>query len=149
MKFFGLERVESPIQSGDEGIQDLHILPEGIAFVARDPEVGSATHTACSCYSCPILNWDWEGPEARSRYELSRYRGLGGSISSPVQDTKNGHLAFLSKKKDGYGFDKNRIIYIPFQAGKPYEIFESADGKGLWELSPLAISFAPGPLLLI
>lgn len=148
MLFFGLERVESPISPLEEGMRDFDILPDCIVFIAKDPEVNGATNTACSCYFCPMLRWDI--PDRKPPYEVWRYRGLGGAIMSPVLEKQHRSLAFLSRKNDGYGSDKNRIIYIGFLGSDDvHEVFQSGDGEGQWELSPSALSFASDGSLLI
>jgi hypothetical protein len=62
---------------------------------------------------------------------------------------KNQPIAFLSQKRDGKA-DKNHIIYIPAPGSYDvYKIFTSANGNGLWDLSPSTISFRNNHTLLI
>jgi hypothetical protein len=63
---------------------------------------------------------------------------------------ENRPIAFISQKRDGHTADKYRIMYIPLPLFENvYEIFASADGNGLWDLSPCAISFGNNGTLLI
>ncbi|RHZ45435.1 alpha/beta hydrolase family protein [Aspergillus thermomutatus] len=144
MIFAGLEGLESPMSplGGEETSREFEINPFAMVFVARDREVNSATHTACSCYVQPVERWDQQNRDLI--YQVWRYRGLGGAISSLAVDKsdENRPVVFLSQKRDGNKADKNRIIYIPAPGSYDvYEIFASADGNGLWDLSPCAISF--------
>ncbi|KAF7154939.1 hypothetical protein CNMCM5623_003197 [Aspergillus felis] len=152
MIFAGLEGLESPISplGGEESSREFEILPFAMVFVARDREVNSATHTACSCYYQPVERWDKQNRDPI--YQVRRYKGLGGAISSLAVDKsdENRPIALLSQKRDGNKADKNRIIYIRAPGSHDaYEIFASADGNGLWDLSPYAISFGNNGTLLI
>ncbi|GFF30567.1 probable dipeptidyl-peptidase 5 [Aspergillus udagawae] len=152
MIFAGLEGLESPMSplGGEETSREFEINPFGMVFVARDREVNKATHTACSCYVQSVERWDQQNRDLI--YPVWRYRGLGGAISSLAVDKSDESrpIAFLSQKRDGNKADKNRIIYIPAPGSYDvYEIFASADGNGLWDLSPCAISFGNNRTLLI
>ncbi|KAF7131275.1 hypothetical protein CNMCM5793_004389 [Aspergillus hiratsukae] len=101
--------------------------------------------------SLPVRNKSSSDPDPVV-YRPWRYRGLGGAISSLAvnQTNENRPIVFLSQKTDGDKPDKNRIIYIPLPMyEKTYEIFASADGNGLWDLSPCAVSFGNNTKLLI
>ena len=136
----GLAGVESPIPPLG-GSEDFVVSPNAIAFVAKDPELNPATHTACSCYYCPIFNWTSEaGVQAIQVRKVAT--NLQGAMSSPALSSDGSSLALLVMREDGYESDKNRIVYVPNPwSGELFEIFESLDGEGLWDLSPAALSF--------
>lgn len=137
----GLHGVESPIPPFG-GSTDFDISPSAIVFVARDPELNPAVHTSCICYYCPIFDWTATlvGVQA---VRVKKLTNLLGAMSSPALTSDGSSIAVLSMKEDGYESDKNRLLYIPNPwTGEMYEVFESADGKGQWDLSPSAVSFA-------
>ncbi|OJJ46244.1 hypothetical protein ASPZODRAFT_97960 [Penicilliopsis zonata CBS 506.65] len=139
----GLAGVESPIPPFG-GTGDFDLSPTAIVFVARDPEVSPATHTACACYYCPMFSWTGlSTAQQQEDVKIHRVSKLDGAMSSPVLSSDGGSLAVLVMQEDGYESDKNRIMYVPNPwNGELVEIFESPDGRGLWDLSPSAISFA-------
>ncbi|KAF4163605.1 hypothetical protein CNMCM6936_000524 [Aspergillus lentulus] len=152
MIFAGLEGLESPMSplGGEESSREFEICPFAVVFITRDKEVNNATHTACSCYVQPVERWDQQNRDPI--YPARRYRGLGGAISLVTVDKsdENRPIAFISQKRDGHTADKYRIMYIPLALFENvYEIFASADGNGLWDLSPCAISFGNNGTLLI
>ncbi|KAL3459820.1 Alpha/Beta hydrolase protein [Aspergillus heterothallicus] len=150
MSFFnlGLLEVENVPASELEKCQEFFVNPFVILFVGKDPEVDPATHTACSCYACPMMTWD-AFPIPDNYYKAFRHRGLGGKISSPYAEPDGG-IVFLSQKKDGYAADKNRIVLVGHMSSARYtELFASNDGEGLWDLSPSAVSFASDRTMLI
>ncbi|KAJ5777056.1 Oligopeptidase family protein [Penicillium odoratum] len=135
----GLTGVESPIPPFG-GTSDFDISPTAIAFVAKDPGLNPATHTACSCYYTPMFSWT---SMSTSEIKTCKVAGLQGAMSSPVLSSDGSSIALLAMKEDGYESDKNRILYVPNPwNGEMIEVFGSSDGKGLWDLSPSALSFA-------
>ncbi|KAL5042135.1 Alpha/Beta hydrolase protein [Aspergillus fruticulosus] len=151
MVYFDLGNVSvnsKPDENSQEICRDFCISPWVILFTARDPELDEATHTAGSCYSCPML--DWSGlivPD--DYYKAFRHRGLGGACFSPAV-SRGGSVAFLAQKQDGYAADKNRVLIVTDnQKGTYKEIFASADGKGQWDMSPFRVSFAVDGTLLL
>ncbi|KAL2794133.1 Alpha/Beta hydrolase protein [Aspergillus keveii] len=144
----GALSVENVPDSDLEECRDFFLCSWIILFVAKDPEVDPATHTACSCYICPMMTWDGY-PIPDDYYKASRQRGLGGKISSPYADP-DGKIMFLSQKQDGYAADKNRIVTVPDMSSEGCnELFESDDGAGSWDLSPSAVWYASDKTLLI
>ncbi|KAJ5134785.1 acylamino-acid-releasing enzyme [Penicillium atrosanguineum] len=147
MEYFKLGDIELD-GSIDEDSLDFFKDTYHIAFVAKDLESDPSTHTNSSCYLCLMMGWAGS-PPTDEYYHAWRYRGLGGTICSPAINA-GGTVALLCKKEDGYAADKNRIVLVTnFQTGESREIFASADGKGQWNLSPSAISFASTESLLI
>lgn len=135
----GLAGVESPIPPFG-GTGDFDISPSAIVFIAKDPKLNPATHTSCSCYYAPMFSWT---SMSVSDVTLCKVAGLQGAMSSPVLSSDGGSIALLTMQKDGYESDKNRILYVPNPwNGEMIEVFESSDGKGLWDLSPSVVSFA-------
>ena len=135
----GLPGVESPIPPmGGSG--DFDISPSAIVFVAKDPGANPALHTSCSCYYCPMFSWtSLSGPQIKA-YKV---QALVGAMSSPVLSSDGSSIALLTMGQDGYESDKNRILYVPNPwNGEMIEVFRSDDGKGQWDLSPSAVSFA-------
>lgn len=135
----GLTDVEAPIPPFG-GTDDFDISPNAVVFVAKDPAVNKATHTACVCYYCPMPSWtDLSTREAK----IYQMKGLEGAMSSPVLSNDGGAIVFLAQEKDGHEADKNRIIFVPNPwSGQLLEVFKSKDGKGAWPLSPGSVSWA-------
>lgn len=136
----GLAGVESPIPPFG-GTGDFDISPSAIAFIAKDPGLDPATHTACSCYYAPMFSWTSlsSTPDAK----ICKVEGLKGAMASPVLSADGSSIAVLAMQKDGYESDKNRILYVPNPwNGEMIEVFASADGKGQWTHSPSAVSFS-------
>ncbi|KAJ5591808.1 uncharacterized protein N7459_002177 [Penicillium hispanicum] len=135
----GLTGIEAPIPPFG-GTGDFDISPSAIVFVAKDPKLNPATHTSCSCYYAPMFSWT---SLSVSDAKLCKVTALQGAMSSPVLSSDGGSIALLAMQEDGYESDKNRILYVPNPwNGEMIEVFESSDGKGLWNLSPSAVSFA-------
>lgn len=137
----GLTGVECPMgQLGGAG--DFAVSPKAIAFVAKDPELGPATHTACSLYYFPMFSWT---SLSTSGVKACQLKGLQGAMSSPVLSSDGNSVAVLSMREDGYEADKNRILYVPDPwNGEMIEVFASEDGEGSWDSSPSGLSFAQG-----
>jgi pre-mRNA-splicing helicase BRR2 len=135
----GLTGVEAPIPPFG-GTDHFDISPDAVVFVAKDPSVDPATHTACICYYCPMPSWT----EVSARdAKICRFQGLEGAMTSPVLSADGSAIVFLAQEKDGHEADKNRIIYVPNPwGGQLVEIFKSKDGKGQWDLSPSSVSWS-------
>ncbi|CEO58586.1 hypothetical protein PMG11_03298 [Penicillium brasilianum] len=147
MKYFNFGELESD-GSFDGDSLDFINGNYNILFVAKDPRSDQSTHTASSCYLCPMTNWTGS-PPTDQYYHAWRYHGLGGYISSPTVNA-GGTVALLCKKKDGDAADKNRIVLVTnFQTGESKEFFASADGTGEWNLSPSSGSFVFNGSLLV
>lgn len=135
----GLIGVESPIPPFG-GTGDFDISPSAIVFIAKDPGLNPATHTACSCYYAPMFSWT---SMSTAEVKIYKVNALQGAMSSPVLSSDGSSIALLAMREDGYESDKNRILYVPNPwSGEMIEVFESADGQGLWDLSPSALWFA-------
>ncbi|KAL4888638.1 oligopeptidase family protein [Aspergillus ambiguus] len=135
----GLTGVESPIPPFG-GTGDFDISPSAIVFVAKDPRLNPATHTSCSCYYCPMFSWT---SMDQIKTKVHAMKGLEGAMSSPVLSSDGSSIALLAMRTDGYESDKNRILYVPNPwNGEMIEAFSSADGEGLWPLSPYGLKFS-------
>lgn len=84
--------------------------------------------------------------------------GLEGSATSPVFSPDGKKIAALYQKIDGYESDKNRItVFLNIvpdegqeQSADGVELLHSDDGKGAWDRSPSAVSWAvDGSSLLV
>lgn len=137
----GLDGVESPIPPFG-GTDHFDISPNAVVFVAKDPKLDPATHTACVCYYCPMFSWTDIG--AREAAKVCRLNPpLEGAMTSPVLSSDGSAIVFLAQKTDGYESDKNRIVYVPNPwSGQLIEVFGTSDGVGQWDLSPSAVSWA-------
>ncbi|KAJ5142618.1 acylamino-acid-releasing enzyme [Penicillium bovifimosum] len=107
MEYFKFGELESDGSFDDDSL-DFFKDTWHILFVAKDPESDQSTHTASSCYLCPMMAWTGFPPPDEC-YHAWRFRGLGGTISSPTVNA-GGTVALLCKKEDGYAADKNRIV---------------------------------------
>lgn len=135
----GLTGVESPIPPFG-GTGDFDISPSAIVFIAKDTNLDPATHTSCSCYYAPMFSWT---SMSVADAKICKVTALQGAMSSPVLSADGGSIALLAMREDGYEADKNRILYVPNPwNGEMIEVFESTDGKGQWDSSPSAVSFA-------
>jgi hypothetical protein len=150
MDYFNLGAlsVENVPNSDLEECREFFLCSWAILFVGRDREVDPSTHTACSCYICPMMTWDGY-PIPDDYYKATRQWGLGGKISSPYADP-DGRIMFLSQKQDGYAADKNRIVAVAGVSSEGCtELFASEDGACSWDLSPSAVWYASDRTLLI
>jgi pre-mRNA-splicing helicase BRR2 len=135
----GLSDVEAPIPPFG-GTGDFDISPDAVVFIAKDPALNPATHTACVCYYCPMMSWtDFSKRDAK----ICQFKGLEGAMGSPVLSKDGSSIVFLAMEKDGHEADKNRIIFVPNPwSGELFEVFKSEDGKGQWDLSPSSVSWS-------
>jgi pre-mRNA-splicing helicase BRR2 len=140
MAVTGLDGVEAPI-SPFGGTDNFDISPSAIVFVAKDPDLNPATHTACVCYYCPMFSWT--DISIRREAKICRLTALEGAMTSPVLSSDGSSIVFLAMKTDGYESDKNRIVYVPNPwGGEMIEVFQTSDGEGQWDLSPSAVSWS-------
>ena len=140
--------LESPIPPfGGKDNFDLSV--NGIGFVAKDPELNPSTNTKSDLY---FLSVDTFAEEATYSQPIKYGKeGFKGASSSPTLSPDSNSVAFLQMKENGYESDKNRIflsdLTIPSTA---VELFESDDGKGLWDKSPSSVGWSSdGKALLL
>lgn len=140
--------LESPIPSFG-GKDHFDISVNGIGFVAKDPELNPATNTKCDFYYVSIDT----SAEEPAYSEPKKYgkEGIEGASSSPVLSPDGNSAAFLQMKENGYESDKNRILLSDLTTqSMTVELFESNDGKGLWDKSPGSVGWSSdGKVLLL
>ncbi len=91
------------------GTDHFDISSQGIAFVAKDPELDPATHTKCNLYFVKRQDlMDMSTPEV-IKIDVP---GIDGAATSPSFSPDGRSLALLKMKTDGYESDKNRIILV-------------------------------------
>jgi dipeptidyl aminopeptidase/acylaminoacyl peptidase len=114
----------------------------GIAFVAKDPDINPAINTKCNFYYLPISDFT-AATSGKPRF-IGKVNGLNGAAASPVLSPDGRGAAFLKMKLNGYESDKNRIILIPdlSDLGTTAEVYQSDDGKGSWDRSPSELQWS-------
>lgn len=137
----GLKGVETPIPPFG-GTDHFDIHANAVAFVAKDPDLLPATHTAVVLYYIPISSWTEHSVGKAKEVHL---KGLKGAKSSPRLSADGKSIVLLAQEKDMYESDKNRIVLVrnPQNGHSPdaVEVFASKDGKGQWDRSPSAVSW--------
>ncbi len=140
--------LESPIPPfGGKDHFDLSV--NGIAFVAKDPELNPATNTKSNCYHV-FIDISAEEPKYSEPKKYGK-EGVEGASSSPVLSPDGNSAAFLQMKENGYESDKNRIFVSNLTTpSTTVELLESGDGKGLWDKSPGSVGWSSdGKALLL
>ena len=134
LKGSGLESPIAPFGGKDH----FDISVNGIGFVAKDPELNPATNTKCNFYFVSINISTKETTYSETKkYEKE---GIEGASSSPALSPDGKSVAFLQMKENGYESDKNRILLSDLAtASNTFELYESNDGRGLWDKSPGSI----------
>lgn len=117
------------------GTGDFDISSRGIAFVAKDPKLNEARHTKTDLYYVPIKDF---ADEPGTLPQVVMTRQLRGYSNSPTFSKDGKKLAFTRMKSDRYESDKTRLLLIPDieDLSNVQEFYETADGKGAWELRP-------------
>lgn len=137
------------------GTDHFDIGHDGLAIVAKDPDLNPSTHTKCNAYWIPKEElMDMSDPKPQKIY----LPGFEGAATSPVF-AHDGTLAFLQMRTDGYESDKNEIIKV-FFASRSTSSPESAPQfrfsattltpparlqteNKFWSLSPSSIVWSP------
>ena len=140
--------LESPIPAFG-GKDHFDISVNGIGFVAKDPELNPATNTKCNFYYV-FIDTSAEGPTYSNPKKYGK-EGIEGASSSPVLSPDGNSAVFLQMKENGYESDKNRILLCDLTTpSTTVELFESNDGKGLWDKSPGSVGWSSdGKALLL
>lgn len=93
------------------GTDHFDIGLDGLAIVAKDPDLNPATHTKCNAYWIPKEElMEMSEPKPQKLY----LPGFEGAATSPVF-ASDGSLAFLQMRTDGYESEKNEIIKVYFE----------------------------------
>lgn len=140
--------LESPIPPFG-GKDHFDISVGGIGFVAKDPELNPATNTKCNFYYV-FIDTSGQGPTYSEPKKYGK-DGIEGASSSPVLSPDGNRAAFLQMKENGYESDKNRVLLSDLTTpSTTVELYESNDGKGLWNKSPGSVSWSSdGKALLL
>ena len=134
-------RLESPIPPWG-GQDNFDLSATGVGFVAKDPDLNSATNTKSNFYYVKV-DYPPNGP-TYSEPVKSVIEGLEGASTAPVFSPSGKGVAFLQMKENGYESDKNRIV-VEFDFENPATtvvLLESNDGKGSWNRSPSSVSWS-------
>ena len=108
------------------GTDHFDICSQGIAFVAKDPELNPATHTKCDLYYVKRQElMDMSVPEV-IKIDVP---GIDGAATSPSFSPDGRSIALLKMKTDGYESDKNRIILVSGLPGDPKKLEELEEEK--------------------
>lgn len=133
--------LESPIPPWG-GKDNYDLGATGVGFVAKDPELNPAFNTKTNFYLVTIKDAP-HGPAYSEPVKVA-VEGFEGASTAPAFSPSGKGVAFLQMKENGYESDKIRIILNP-NLGNPLDAFEllnSDDGKGLWDISPGSVSFS-------
>lgn len=143
------------------GTDHFDIGRDGLAIVAKDPDLNPATHTKCNAYYIPKEDlMDLE----ESKPIKIQVPHVEGAASSPVW-APNGILAFLQMHKDGYESDHNYIFEVTFKGPStedatnhmkirqlsPPRTSSSSSNQShnkFWSLSPSSLAWSPDSKLL-
>lgn len=118
------------------GTTDFDIGPEGLVFVAKDPELNDAIYTKTDLYYVPLKNFTEAKPPAPKRIETP---GLEGYSQVPVFSNDGKKVAFTRMRSNQYESDKSRILVVPDikdLSNKPREFYATEDGEGSWDARP-------------
>ena len=134
-------RLESPIPPWG-GQDNFDLSATGVGFVAKDPDLNSATNTKSNFY---YVNVDYS-PNGTTYSEPIKIgvEGFEGASTAPVFSPSGKGVAFLQMKENGYESDMNRII-VDFDIRNPattVKLLELNDGKASWNRSPSSISWS-------
>lgn len=123
------------------GAGDFDIGAEGIAFVAKDPEINPARFTKSDVYYVKLQSFT-EKPAGSP--QIIDTGDLKGYSNAPTFANDGKKLAFLKMKHIQYESDKNRILLVPTvdNLKDVQEFYKSEDGKGAWDHKPESITWS-------
>lgn len=131
----------SPVSPPPDASHDFDVTSNGIAFVARDPSIGTADPLRTDLYYIPLQNFTSAPPP---KPQVLGIPGFAGSSSYPVFSPSGQSIAFLKKQARRDDQDRNRLVVIndldkpmPPTGDMPQK--SSRDG---WHLSPQSISWS-------
>ena len=131
----------SPVSPPPDASNDFDITSNGIAFVARDPSIGTTDPLRTDLYYVPLSNFATTSPV---KPQILSIPGFEGSSSHPKFSPSGKSIAFLKKQARRDEQDRNRLIVIndldkpmPPTGDMPQK--SSRDG---WHLSPQSVSWS-------
>lgn len=120
------------------GTGDFDIGPQGLVFVAKDPELNDAMYTKTDLYFVPLKTFTESAPAAP---RIIKTPGLEGYSNSPVFSSCGSKVAFTRMRSNQYESDKPRLLLVP-DINNPdaiEELYTTADGSGGWDARPESI----------
>lgn len=122
------------------GAGDFDIGANGIAFVAKDPEINPARYTKSDVYYVPLKAFN-DKPTTPKIVETG---DLLGYSNSPTFAHDGKQLVFLKMKHKQYESDKNRLVLVPDvnEPSKSSEFYKTEDGKGGWDRKPDSLAWS-------
>ncbi|KAK4234836.1 Alpha/Beta hydrolase protein [Achaetomium macrosporum] len=120
------------------GTGDFDIGPEGLVFVAKDPELDPAIYTKTDLYFIPLKSFTESSPPFP---RIIKTPGLEGYSNSPVFSPCGRKVAFTRMRSNQYESDKPRLLLVPDirNPDKAEEFYATADGAGGWDSRPESI----------
>ncbi|KAF2771956.1 alpha/beta-hydrolase [Teratosphaeria nubilosa] len=127
-------KLESPILPFGT-TDNFDLSPDGITFVAKDPDLDLALNTKTNVYFVPLDSWDQSDSPKLMQVKVP---GFEGAKTSPVL-SRTGTLAFLTMKINGYELDRNHIFLVPnvraASSGEALEATELSIDYDAWDRS--------------
>ncbi|KAK4251209.1 Alpha/Beta hydrolase protein [Corynascus novoguineensis] len=123
------------------GTGDFDIGPEGLVFVAKDPNLDAAMYTKTDLYFIPLKTFAEPKPPAP---RIVKTPGLEGYSNSPVFSHCGRKVAFTRMRSNQYESDKPRLLLVPdiSNPDKTEEFFATTDGIGGWDSRPESIAWS-------
>jgi dipeptidyl aminopeptidase/acylaminoacyl peptidase len=141
LKGTGLESPVAPFGGTDH----FDIGPNGLVFVAKDPDLNPATHTKQNLYIVPRSETNSTSFDLLSTPQKITLEGFEGATTSPVFSPNGKSVAFTSMREDGYESDKSQLFVIPdvkVPSLKEYFLSSVDKYKGRWDRSIGGISWS-------
>ncbi|AEO53215.1 hypothetical protein MYCTH_2294250 [Thermothelomyces thermophilus ATCC 42464] len=132
-------RLSSPVPPFG-GTGDFDIGPEGLVFVAKDPDLDPAIYTKTDLYFIPLKTFAESSPPPP---KIVKTPGLEGYSNSPVFSHCGRKVAFTRMRSNQYESDKPRLLLVR-DIGNPdetEEFFATPDGDGAWDSRPESIAW--------
>lgn len=122
------------------GASDFDIHENGVAFVAKDPELNRARYTKTDLYFSPIKSFT----EQPGTPKMIKTGNLVGYSNGPVFSRDGKQIAFLRMRDKQNESDKNHLLVIPDinNLDNVQEFYENADGSGGWDRKPDSVTWS-------
>jgi dipeptidyl aminopeptidase/acylaminoacyl peptidase len=121
------------------GTSDFDIGPNGLVFVAKDPELKpAASFTKSNLYYVPLESFE-ESPAPEPR--VVKTPGLEGYSAWPRFSHCGRRVAFTRMRSRQYESDKTRLLLVPdvTKGLEAVQFYQSSDGEGKWDAKPDAV----------